>query len=61
MKMRQQLGAVDQLLQKVGIDDWLRRPDQKMCSDPGRLGQRKDPDGSICRAKCTERTEDVQM
>jgi len=62
MKMRQQLGAVDQLLQKLGIlstgcDDPTKRCN-KMCSDPGRIGQRKDPDGSICRAKCTE---DVQM
>ena len=62
MKMRQRLGAVDQLLQKLGIlTTGCQAPQKrclKQCSDPGRLGQRKDPDGSICRAKCTE---DVQM
>ena len=58
MQMRQRLGAVNKLLQKLGVlTSGCQEPKKrclKQCSDPGRLGQRNDPDGSICRQKCTE-------
>lgn len=61
MQMRQKLGAVNKLLQKLGILTLGCGANlelcMKRCDDPNRAGIRLDPDGTKCRSLCNKEAQ----